>query len=112
VEAGQTLLAVASDSGVWVVANYKETQLERMRPGQPVEFTVDSFPGVVFHGRVESLAGATGARFALLPPDNASGNYVKVTQRVPVKIVITDPPDPGHVLRPGMSVDAAVLVKG
>ena len=112
VEAGQTLLAVASDSGVWVVANYKETQLERMRPGQPVEFTVDSFPGVVFHGRVESLAGATGARFALLPPDNASGNYVKVTQRVPVKIVITDPPDPQHVLRPGMSVDAAVLVKG
>jgi membrane fusion protein (multidrug efflux system) len=111
VEAGQTLLSVASDADVWVVANFKETQLAGMRPGQPVDVAVDSFPGRLFHGRVESLAGATGARFALLPPDNASGNYIKVTQRVPVKIVITDPPDAEPRLRPGMSVDAAVLVR-
>jgi membrane fusion protein (multidrug efflux system) len=110
VQAGQTLLWVASDADVWVVANFKETQLPKMQVGQPVEFKVDGFPGLVFHGRVESIAAATGARFALLPPDNASGNYVKVTQRVPVKIVLTDAPDLGHVLRPGLSVTAAVLV--
>jgi len=111
VQDGQTLLSIASDTDVWVVANFKETQLRRMAPDQAVEITVDSFPGIVFHGRVESLAAATGARFALLPPDNASGNYIKVTQRVPVKIVLTDAADPQHVLRPGLSVDAAVRVK-
>jgi len=112
VQSGQTLLSVASDADVWVVANFKETQLPRMQVGQTVEFSVDGVPGAVFHGRVESIAAATGARFALLPPDNASGNYVKVTQRVPVKIVVTDAADASRVLRPGMSVDAAVLVKG
>jgi membrane fusion protein, multidrug efflux system len=110
VQEGQTLLSVASDADVWVVANFKETQLRRMAPDQAVEITVDSFPGIVFRGRVESFAAATGARFALLPPDNASGNYIKVTQRVPVKIVLTDTADPQHVLRPGMSVDAAVRI--
>jgi membrane fusion protein (multidrug efflux system) len=109
VQAGQTLLSVASVADVWVVANFKETQLTRMRPGQEVEFSVDSYPGVSFHGKVESISGATGARFALLPPDNSTGNFVKVTQRVPVKIVITQAPDADHPLRPGMSVDAAVL---
>ena len=111
VQDGQTLLSIASDSHVWVVANFKETQVSRMRIGQPVEFTVDSYPGLVFQGRVESFSGATGARFALLPPDNASGNYVKVTQRVPVKIALSDPPDPQHPLRLGMSVDSAVRIK-
>jgi membrane fusion protein (multidrug efflux system) len=111
VQAGQTMLSIASDTNPWVVANFKETQLDRIRPGQTVEFTADAYPGTVFHGRVDSLSGATGARFALLPPDNASGNFVKVTQRVPVKIVITDPADPAHVLRPGMSVDVDVLTK-
>ena len=111
VQAGQTLLSVASDNLPRVIANFKETQLAHMRPGQPAEFTVDSFPGVEFSGRVDSLAGATGARFALLPPDNATGNFVKVTQRVPVKIMLTGAPDPRHVLRPGMSVDVAVRVK-
>jgi len=111
VQAGQTLLSIASDRDVWVVANFKETQLNLIRPGQPAEFTVDSYPGAVFHGRVDSLSGATGARFALLPPDNASGNYVKVTQRVPVKIVLTDAPDPERVLRPGMSVDADIRTR-
>jgi membrane fusion protein (multidrug efflux system) len=111
VQAGQTLLSITSDSDVWVVANYKETQLSLMRKGLPAQFTADTYPGVVFRGTVDSIAGATGARFALLPPDNASGNYVKVTQRVPVKIVLAGPPDPDHPLRPGMSVDAAVRVK-
>jgi membrane fusion protein (multidrug efflux system) len=110
VQAGQTLLSIASDTDVWVVANFKETQLTRMRRGQEVEFEADSYPGVVFHGRVESISGATGARFALLPPDNSTGNFVKVTQRVPVKIVLTQAPDADHRLRPGMSVDATVSV--
>jgi len=111
VQAGQTLLSIASDTQVWVVANFKETQLTRMRAGQEVEFEADSYPGVAFHGKVESISGATGARFALLPPDNSTGNYVKVTQRVPVKIVLTAGPDADHPLRPGMSVDATVSVR-
>jgi membrane fusion protein (multidrug efflux system) len=111
VQAGQTLMSIASDSGVWVVANFKETQLTHIRPGQSATFTADSFPGHVFRGKVDSIAGATGARFALLPPDNASGNYVKVTQRVPVKIVLDEPPDEKFVLRPGMSVDTIVAIK-
>lgn len=111
VQAGQTLLSITDDANVWVVANFKETQLAHLRDGQPVEFTADSYPDVVFHGRVDSIAGATGARFALLPPDNATGNFVKVTQRVPVKIVLTDPPDPQHPLRPGMSVEPSVQVQ-
>ena len=110
VQAGQTLLSIASESDVWVVANFKETQLTRMKPGQEVEFEADSYPGVIFHGKVESISGATGARFALLPPDNSTGNFVKVTQRVPVKIVLAEAPDAGHPLRPGMSVDATVRV--
>jgi membrane fusion protein (multidrug efflux system) len=110
IQSGQTLLSVASDSDVWVVANFKETQLTRMRTGQEVEFEADSYPGVVFHGKVESISGATGARFALLPPDNSTGNFVKVTQRVPVKIVLAPAPDAEHPLRPGMSVDATVRV--
>lgn len=108
VQAGQTLLSIASEANPWVVANFKETQVGSMKAGQTAEFTVDSYPGAVFHGRVDSLSGATGARFALLPPDNASGNFVKVTQRVPVKVVITDAADPDRPLRPGVSVDVAV----
>jgi membrane fusion protein (multidrug efflux system) len=111
VQAGQTVLSIASDTDVWVVANFKETQLTRMHAGQPVEFTADSYPGVVFHGKVDSIAGTTGARFALLPPDNSTGNFVKVTQRIPVKIVLAELPSGDHPLRPGMSVDAVVRVR-
>jgi membrane fusion protein, multidrug efflux system len=110
VESGQTLLSVASDGDVWVVANFKETQLTHIRPGQEVEFEVDTYPGITFRGRVDSISGATGARFALLPPDNSTGNFVKVTQRVPVKIVLAQAPDADHPLRPGMSVDASVRI--
>ena len=111
VQAGQTLLSITSDTNVWVVANFKETQLADMRVGQPVEVIADTFPGVVFHAKVDSLSGATGARFALLPPDNATGNFVKVTQRVPVKITLTGPLDPQHPLRAGLSVQAAVAIR-
>lgn len=111
IQAGQTLLSVASDTDVWIVANFKETQMTEMKPGQGVEFEADSYPGVVFKGRVDSISGATGARFALLPPDNSTGNYVKVTQRVPVKIVLDQAPDSEHPLRPGMSVDATVSTR-
>ena len=109
VQAGQPLLAIVQgNQETWVSANFKETQLARMHPGQKAEIEVDAYPGVTFHGQVESLAAATGARFSLLPPDNATGNFTKVVQRVPVKIVFTGPPDPRHPLRVGMNVNATV----
>ena len=108
VQAGQPLMAIVQDKAVWIVANYKETQLRKMRVGQPVTFEVDAYPKHVFHGRVDSFAAATGARFSLLPPDNATGNFTKVVQRIPVKIVPTDPPDPQFPLRAGMSVTTIV----
>jgi len=111
VQAGQPLLAIVQNGGqenVWVGANFKETQLAQMRPGQTAEIEVDAYPGTVFHGRVESLAAATGARFSLLPPDNATGNFTKVVQRVPVKVVFTDAPDPRRPLRVGMNVNVTV----
>ncbi len=110
VQSGQSLMAIVDDTRPWIVANYKETQLASMRIGQPVDIEVDAYPGTVFHGKVASMAGATGAKFSLLPPDNASGNFVKVVQRVPVKIELTDPADPAHPLRAGMSVVATVIV--
>jgi membrane fusion protein (multidrug efflux system) len=108
VQSGQTLCSITSEDDVWVVANFKETQLTRMKVGQDTDFEADTYPGYVFHGRVESISGATGAQFALLPPDNSTGNFVKVTQRIPVKIVLSEAPDADHPLRPGMSVDATV----
>jgi membrane fusion protein, multidrug efflux system len=108
VQAGQPLLAIVDGRDMWVTANFKETQLAKMRVGQPVDVEVDAYPGKIFHGRIESLSAATGARFSLLPPDNATGNFTKVVQRVPVKIVFTDPPDPQHPLRVGMNVSVVV----
>jgi membrane fusion protein (multidrug efflux system) len=96
---------------VWVVANFKETQLVDIRPGQPAEIRVDAYPDVVFKGHVDSIQSGTGARFSLLPPENATGNFIKVVQRVPVKIVFDDPPDPDHLLGPGMSVVPVVKVR-
>jgi len=108
VQAGQPLLAIVQGHDAWVVANFKETQLAGMTPGRPVEIEVDAYPGVTFHGKVESLAAATGAKFSLLPPDNATGNFTKVVQRVPVKIVLTDPPHAERPLRVGMNVTVVV----
>jgi len=107
VRVGQPLMAIVPNQ-VWVTANFKETQLTRMRPGQKVAIRVDTYPGRIFPGRVDSLQAGTGARFSLLPPENATGNYVKVVQRVPVKIVFDDPPEALPPLSPGMSVVPAV----
>jgi membrane fusion protein (multidrug efflux system) len=111
VSPGQALLAVAALDNVWVVANYKETDIARIRPGQDVEIAVDTYKGKTFHGKVDSIMAGTGSAFALFPPENASGNYVKVVQRVPVKIVLSQGEDPEHVLRIGMSVIPTVLVR-
>ena len=110
VQAGQPLLAIVQVDDVWVTANYKETQLKDMRPGQRAEIDVDAY-GRKYKGKVDSIAGATGARFSLLPPENATGNFVKVVQRVPVKIVLDPGQDPEHLLRPGMSVTPTVYLK-
>ncbi|MGE5189756.1 MAG: HlyD family secretion protein [Gemmatimonadota bacterium] len=111
VSAGEPLLAVASLSDVWVVANYKETQIEKIRPGLPVDIEVDTYPGRTFRGTVDSIMAGTGSAFSLFPPENATGNYVKVVQRVPVKIVLAKGEDPGHILRIGMSVVPTVLTR-
>ncbi|MBV9521290.1 MAG: HlyD family secretion protein, partial [Alphaproteobacteria bacterium] len=110
VQVGQNLLALVPHE-VWVTANFKETQLDLMRPGQRVDITLDAYPGKVFHGHVDSIQSGSGAAFSLLPPENATGNYVKIVQRVPVKIVFDDPFDPRYVLGPGMSAVPAVKVR-
>ena len=108
VQAGTQLMAIAPLQAVYVVANYKETQLTDVRPGQPVTIDVDTFPGATVHGHVDSLAPASGQEFALLPPDNATGNFTKIVQRIPVKIDIDkDEPLLGR-LRPGMSVEPTI----
>ena len=110
VQAGQPLLAIVQIDDVWVTANFKETQLKDMRPGQHAVIEVDAY-GREYQGKVDSIAGATGARFSLLPPENATGNFVKVVQRVPVKIVLDPGQDKEHLLRPGMSVTPTVYLK-
>jgi membrane fusion protein (multidrug efflux system) len=110
VQVGQNLMALVPLE-VWVTANFKETQLDRIRIGQPVEIRIDSYPDKVFRGRVDSFAAGSGAAFSLLPPENATGNFVKVVQRVPVKIVFDSPPDPHFPLGPGMSVVPSVKVR-
>jgi len=107
VHVGQPLMDIVPNQ-VWVTANFKETQLTRMRPGQKVAIRVDTYPGRTFAGHVDSLQAGTGARFSLLPPENATGNYVKVVQRVPIKIVFDDPTEALPPLSPGMSVVPAV----
>jgi membrane fusion protein (multidrug efflux system) len=109
VQRGQTLTDLVVGTP-WVTANFKETQLTRMQPGQPVDIAIDSYPGDVFKGHVESIQAGTGARFSLLPPENATGNYVKVVQRVPVKIVFDDPEGIDRFLALGMSVVPTVDV--
>jgi membrane fusion protein, multidrug efflux system len=108
VQAGQGLLVVVPLQKVWVTANFKETQLKKMKPGQKAEVKVDSY-GKTFSGHVDSISGATGSVLSLLPPENATGNFVKVVQRVPVKIVLDAIPEGKTVLRPGMNVDATVI---
>jgi membrane fusion protein (multidrug efflux system) len=109
VSPGQPLFALADDSGSWVTANFKETQIGRMKPGDPAEITADAFPGARYRGHVESIAPATGARYALLPPDNATGNFTKVVQRMPVRIAIDGDADGGG--RPWLPVGLSVNVR-
>lgn len=111
IQPGQPIMAVVPLSDIYVSANYKETQLEKIRPGQKVDIKVDTYPGKVFKGRVDSIMAGTGAVFSLFPPENATGNFVKVVQRIPVKIVFEKDTDPEHVLRVGMSVEPTVIVK-
>jgi membrane fusion protein (multidrug efflux system) len=110
VQAGQPLMSVVPLEDVWLTANLKETEVADVKPGEPAEFTVDAYPGLRFRGHVESLSPATGARFSLLPPDNATGNFTKVVQRLPVR-VRPDKVDPAHPLRPGMSVVVTIKTK-
>jgi membrane fusion protein (multidrug efflux system) len=110
VQVGQELMKIINLDDIWVTANFKESQLRYMRPGQRATISVDAY-GKKYNGHVESIAGASGALFSMLPPENATGNYVKVVQRIPVKITF----DPGetkeHILRPGMSVEPKVWVR-
>jgi membrane fusion protein (multidrug efflux system) len=109
-QVGQMLMSLVPND-FWVIANFKETQLAKIRPGQPVEIKVDAYPGMKLRGHVDSVQAGTGSRFSLLPPENATGNYVKVVQRVPVKIVLDElPPEPER-LGPGMSVVPTVRVR-
>jgi membrane fusion protein (multidrug efflux system) len=111
IQAGQPLLALVNLTDTWITANFKETQLTNMRPGQRAEVSVDALGGRTFKGHVDSIAAATGAKFSVLPPENATGNFVKVVQRIPVKILIEPGEDPEHLLRPGMSVTPTVFVR-
>jgi len=106
VQVGEPLLSVVS-SDVWITANFKETQMARMKPGNPVKIHVDAYPGVTFEAQVDSIQAGTGAEFSLLPAQNATGNYIKVVQRIPVKITLVNP-DPKYPLWPGLSVSPTV----
>jgi membrane fusion protein (multidrug efflux system) len=101
------MMAIVPLDDLWVTANFKETQLKEMRVGQKVKISVDAY-GRDYNGTVESIAGASGAKFSLLPPENATGNYVKVVQRLPIRIRVKEGEDSEHLLRPGMSVEPKV----
>ena len=111
VQPGQPLMAIVDLEKIWITANFKETQLKSIRPGQKARVEVDALGGFEFDGHVDSIAAATGAKFSLLPPENATGNFVKVVQRIPVKIYLEAGQDPDHRLRPGMSVTPTVYVR-
>ena len=111
IQAGQPILAIVPLDDVWIVANYKETQIEYIKPGQKAELKVDTFSDKVFEGTVQSIMAGTGSVFSLFPPENATGNYVKVVQRIPVKIVLDKGTDPNHILRVGMSVVSTIITK-
>ncbi len=111
IQPGQPLMAVVGLNDIWVIANYKETELENIRPGQQVNISVDSYPGRALNGKVDSIMAGTGVTFSLFPAENATGNYVKVVQRIPVKIVFDQGADKDHVLRIGMSVVSTIIAK-
>jgi membrane fusion protein (multidrug efflux system) len=112
VAVGEQLMTIVplDSQNIWVTANFKETQMKHMRPGQPVKISIDAY-GRTYNGHILNIAGATGSLFSLLPPENATGNFVKIVQRIPVKIVFEAGQDPEHLLRLGMSVEPKVRVK-
>jgi membrane fusion protein, multidrug efflux system len=110
IQPGAPLFSIVNDENFWIVANFKETQLEKMKEGQEVFVKLDGYPDLKIKGKISSFSQATGAKFALLPPDNATGNFVKVTQRVPVKIEIVNAKDYQNILRAGLSVEVEVSV--
>jgi membrane fusion protein (multidrug efflux system) len=110
VSPGQQIMSLVPLDSVWITANFKETQLKNMRVGQKVEIEADTYGGRKYLAHVDSIAAASGAKFSLLPPENATGNYVKVVQRVPVKIILEPGEDRDHSLLPGMSVTPTVLL--
>ena len=109
-QVGQAMMALVTGD-IWVTANFKETQLDDIKPGQPVEIKIDAYSSHIFKGHVDSIQRGSGARFSMMPPENATGNYVKVVQRVPVKIVFDEQPDPQLAIGPGMSVEPDVKIK-
>lgn len=111
VQAGQPLMAIVPLNDIWIIANYKETEMGAIRPGQDVQIRVDSYPGKMFKGKVDSIMAGTGVTFSLFPAENATGNYVKVVQRIPIKITLLDGMDREYPLRIGMSVVPTVLIK-
>ena len=111
VQIGTPLMAISQSDDIWVVANFKETQLENMQIGQKVTISIDAYPNKTFHGHVDSFQAGTGSRFSLLPAENATGNFVKVVQRIPIKIVFDDRPDDVKILAPGMSAEPTVKVR-
>jgi membrane fusion protein (multidrug efflux system) len=111
VNPGQILMSIVDDSQLWITANFKETQVERMKVGQDVSVSVDAYPDKTFKGKIESIQAATGSKFSLLPADNATGNFVKVVQRIPVRISLIDDKNDAFDLRAGMNVNVAVKVK-
>jgi membrane fusion protein (multidrug efflux system) len=110
VSAGQALMSIVPIRGTYITANYKETQLRDVRVGEPVDISVDAYKGIAFHGRVSAIAPASQNTFSLVPASNATGNFVKVTQRIPVRIIVENPP-PDRPLRVGMSVETSIKVK-
>ncbi len=108
---GQIVMSIVDDTQLWITANFKETQIEKMKVGQEVTIDVDAYPDVEFKGKIESIQAATGSKFSLLPADNATGNFVKVVQRIPVRIAILDDKNDQYDLRAGMNADVAVRVK-
>jgi len=111
VQAGQPLMAIVALDDIWITVNYKETQLEKIRPGQKVKIEIDTFSGETFYGKVDSITAGTGAAFSLFPPENATGNYVKIVQRIPVKIILDKKAGASPVLRVGMSVVPTVIIE-
>jgi membrane fusion protein (multidrug efflux system) len=111
ISAGQPLCAIVPLEDIWIVANFKETQVAKIKPGQKVDIKVDTYSGKTFKGTVDSIMAGTGATFSLFPPENATGNYVKVVQRVPVKIILDKNADKDHILRIGMSVVPTVITQ-